>query len=493
MSRTRKIRIIEPQGRQGRPFNAWIRRWPLLGPVTLATLLDLAGFDAGVYNENISGPLDENPEALADVASADVIGISIMTPTAWRGYTLAKRLRAEAPEATIAFGGTHATFRPQEALDHGDVVVRGEGESVIEALARGDLRRGIVDAVPMADLDAIPALKYELMRDFDRLVAGSRRRELYQLPVATSRGCPYGCTYCSVTRMFGRRVRRQSVEKVCADLEAYVDQGFGHFFFYDDNFTADRAWTRELLERVGPLDIRFNAQARVDFPWADASRRTLDQPLLRAMQRAGGDVLYVGYETIDDATAAHWHKGYQGERDLKSRLQEDTRILHDTGFWVHGMFVLGPQHGQETADEIVHFARKMHLETLQISILTPFPGTPLFDEMHSDLVFTDFPRDWDFYDGSHCVYQGGQMSIAEMQMAVLDAHRRFYRWGGLQMERLRKVLRGGRMNLIDRLALLWANAQTARTTLKQWRAESDSFIDIARAKLAGLPLPEGAE
>lgn len=138
MARTRKVRFIEPQTRPGRPFNAWITRWPLLGPVTLGTILHERGYDVAIYNENISGSLFENPDACRDVASANLIGISIMTPTAARGYALA-----------------------------------------------------------------------------DRLLARSRRQDLYELPVMTPRGCPHGCTYCSVTRMFGRRVRRQSVDKVC--------------------------------------------------------------------------------------------------------------------------------------------------------------------------------------------------------------------------------------------------------------------------------------
>ena len=161
MARTRKVRFIEPQTRPGRPFNAWITRWPLLGPVTLGTILHERGYDVAIYNENISGSLLENPDACRDV------------------------------------------------------VVRGEGESLIEALARGEAPRGIIQAPPLEDLDTLPTLRHGLIRDFDRLLARSRRQDLYELPVMTSCGCPHGCTYCSVTRMFGRRVRRQSVDKVC--------------------------------------------------------------------------------------------------------------------------------------------------------------------------------------------------------------------------------------------------------------------------------------
>jgi len=475
------VRFIEPQGRPGRPFNAWISRWPLLGPITLASILEALGYDAAVYNENISGPLLENAAAMRDICSADVVGISIMTPTAARGYAIADRIRQRHPAARIVFGGVHATFCPEEALARGDVVVRGEGESVIEAIAAGEIRHGIVQGNAVEDLDSLPPLNHSLMRDFHKLFGRLRYRDSYQLPVMTSRGCPYGCRYCTVTRMFGRKVRRQSVQKVHQDICRYVEKGFRRLFFYDDNFTTDRDWTRRLLERLAPMKLRFNAQVRADFHWLDRARRRRDETLLQGMRKAGADVLYIGYETIDDATAKTWRKGYGGGGSLESRLMEDSRILHENGFWIHGMFVLGPQHTRRTADQIVAFARRGGLETLQISILTPFPGTPLMQQMRPHLVLADFPADWDYYDGAHCVYGHSRLGIEGFQKTVLDAHRRFYGWGGWSLRRLR-ALAAERTPLVQKLAQLWANAATARTTLRSWKAETRSFIETVRAR-----------
>ncbi|MFQ5807067.1 MAG: B12-binding domain-containing radical SAM protein [Phycisphaerae bacterium] len=475
------VRLIEPRTRPGRPFNAWINRWPLLGPIILASILEERGYDVAVYNENISGSLLENGEALEEICSADVVGISIMTPTASRGYAIADHVRQRRPAPRIVFGGVHATFCPQEALSHGDIVVRGEGESVIEEIACGTIRQGIVEGAPVASLDSIPTLNHFLMRDFQKLFGRFRPRELYQLPVMASRGCPYGCKYCTVTRMFGRRVRRQSVEKVHYDICRYAEQGFRHFFFYDDNFTTDRKWTKRLLARLAPMRLRFNAQVRADFHWLDRARRHRDEDLLRGMRAAGGDVLYIGYETIDETTAKQWHKGYGGHGSLKSRLMEDSRVLHENGFWIHGMFVLGPQHTRRTADQIVAFARRSELETLQISILTPFPGTPLMEQMRPHLVLDDFPADWDYYDGTHCVYNHSRLGIEGFQRTVLDAHRRFYGWGGWSLRRLRAVT-GQRIPIVEKLSQLWSNAATARTTLRSWKAETRAFIETVKAR-----------
>jgi radical SAM superfamily enzyme YgiQ (UPF0313 family) len=480
--RNRKIRFIEPGSRRGRPFNAWITRWPLLGPITLASILERRGYDVVVYNENICGSVLDSAEAFEDLCSADVVGISIMTPTAMRGYEIADRVREAAPDATIVFGGVHATFQSEEAARHGDVVVRGEGENVIEPIARGEITEGVITTDPPQDLDALPPLNHFLMRDFDKLIRRCRRRELYELPAMTSRGCPYGCTYCSVTRMFGRKVRRQSVDKAYSDLMHYAGQGFRRFFFYDDNFTDDRAWTKDLLERIGPLKFRFNAQARVDFHWADRSRRRRDEDFLRVLRRGGGDVLYVGYETIDDETARQWRKGYRGAHRLEQRLAEDTQILHDSGFWIHGMFVLGPNHNERTADRIVNFALRNSLESIQISILTPLPGTPLMNEMRPHLLFTDYPSDWNYYDGTHCVYNHGRLGLEQVQKTVLEAHRRFYRWG-LNARRLRAVAEGT-IPLWDKLALLWDHLRIARRTLSEWRVETKHFLELARSKMS---------
>lgn len=490
MKGRKTVRFIEPHGRPGRPFNAWINRWPLLGPITLASVLHERGYDVSVYNENISGPLFENEAATNEVCSADVVGISIMTPTAARGYAIADRIRQLRPAARIVFGGVHATFCPEEALGHGDIVVRGEGESVIEAIASGEIRAGIVQGEPLQDLDALPPLNHLLMRDFEKLFGRFRPREVYELPVMTSRGCPYGCEYCTVTRMFGRSVRRQSVEKVYRDICQYVDRGFRRLFFYDDNFCTDRVWARQLLERLAPMRLRFDAQVRTDFHWLDKARSRRDDGVLRAMRKAGADVLYIGYETIEEATAKLWRKGYVGRGSLESRLMEDSRILHDNGFWIHGMFVLGPQHSSGTADRIVSFARRCKLESLQISILTPFPGTPLLQQMRPHLVLNSFPADWDYYDGAHCVYGHARLGIEAFQETLLNAHRRFYGWGGWSLRRLR-ALASRHTSVGEKLARLWSNAATARSTLRSWRNETRSFIETIRARTAPRGINQG--
>jgi len=123
--------------------------------------------------------------------------------------------------------------------------------------------------------------------------------------------------------------------------------------------------------------IVFHARTRADFHWMEPARRNLDWRLLEGMSAAGGDVLYIGYETTDDRTAVAWNKGYRGGECPRNRLEEDTRILHDYGFWIHGMFMPGPRRWGALADSILQFARANRLESIQVAALAPFPGTSL--------------------------------------------------------------------------------------------------------------------
>ena len=452
-----------------------------MGPITLATILARRGFDVSVYNENISGPLDENPSAYADVCSADVVGLSIMTATATRGYIIAKSIRRDAPGATLAFGGVHATFLPEEALEHGDLVVCGEAETVIEDIALGKITSGIVRPEPLDHLDELPPLDHFLVQDFDRLIEESRRRDLLELPMATSRGCPYACTYCSVSWMFGRKIRRQSVEKVHRDMQYYASRGFRAFFIYDDNFTSDRAWTTALLERIRPMHLRYMAQSRVDFHWKDAARTERDDHLLKALRLSGCNALLLGYETIDQKTAEHWRKGYRGNHSLAARLAEDSRILHDQGIWLHGMFIMGPQHTQDTLEGTLDFARRCQLESIQVGFLTPFPGTPLYDEMRPRLILDHYPEDWEYYDGTHVIYDHTRLGLEGMSLAVLDTHRRFYRFGGWNLRSLKVVARRP-LSAADKLVDFWTRISKNVGLFDNWQAEMEDYFAFVRSR-----------
>jgi len=475
-SRRKKIRLIEPAKKTRTAFGYYVARWPLLGPVIMGTVLAGRGHDVLVYNENLVGSVLDNEEIFSDLMTSDFVGISAMTPIAPRAYAIAEGLRKSSAGPKIVLGGAHATFCPDEAARFADYVVTGEGEAALTAIVEDEVRPGVVHCVPVVDLDKLPLPDFDLIVDFHKSWESVGGKEFYRAPVLTSRGCPYGCSYCSVTKFFGRRCRQRSAEKVVEDVSTLVKKGFHRFFFYDDNFSANFRRNKKVLEGLRGLDVSWNCQTRLDFAWGNPVKRTnLNTELLTLMRKAGGDLFFIGYETIDDATSAKWHKGYKGARRLIERAAEDTRIIHDYGFWIHGMFVVGPDHDQDTLDSIVAFNKKNKIESIQISALTPFPGTDIFNEMRDSLIFTNFPEDWSLYDGTHATYPHPKMGLKRFQEALVEAHKQFYRRIGLSRHSILKFLQASG-SFIGKTKNLIQNVRIINRIMKDLEKETVEFL-----------------
>ena len=440
----KKIVFIEAMTEGNLVYAFFLKKWPLLGPVLLATMLRDRGHEVTVFGENISGSIFDNSEMLGKVLEADFVGVSTLTPAANRAYTIGQRLRELGCKGRLVIGGSHVTFFPQEALRYYPCVVCGEAENVIVELAEGSQTpEGIVKGSPVEDLDALPTPDLRLVYDHENLWKPCLFREFYEVPIMTQRGCPYNCRYCSVSQMFGHRIRQRSVDKVVQDVQFYYDQGYRSLFWFDDNFTVDHGRTCELLERIKGMKLRWDAECRIDFPWHDpAKRKNLDTRMLKLVKESGGHTAYVGYETLDETTARQWHKGYGGDSPLIERMAQDTRILQDAGMWVHAMFVIGPQHKMDTWQRTVDFCIQNRIPSIHFSLLTPFPGSQIFDDMKNDLIFTDFPRDWKYYDASHLTYHHRLEGNEAVQNAMTTYHLKYYRSLAHQGDRIRLLLKG---------------------------------------------------
>ncbi|MDY6907521.1 MAG: radical SAM protein [Chloroflexota bacterium] len=385
-----KISIVEPKSPFYNFYTMFIERLPLLGPIYLGTILKERGHDVTVYNENIK-ELD-----LSQVADSDVLGISIMTTTAPRGYEIAERYRELNPRGRVIIGGAHATFLPEEAAQYADHVVTGEGEVVISDLVESGGEH-IVRGIPVEDLDGLP------FPDFS-LVHGLKDR-MSITPISTSRGCPYDCTFCSVSPMFGRRYRFRSAQSVLAELSRSRHKSV---FFYDDNFAANRTRTRELLtgmteERTVP---RWTAQVR-----ADVAR---DEELVALMAEAKCRHLCIGFESVDAETLKQYNKK-QAPEDIVRCID----VLHRHGIRVHGMFI------SEGYSDVYD---KLGIDSLQLSILIPIIGSRLYDGVRDAgrFIVKRFPTDWQLFDGSHVVHLPDKISPLEMQRQTLEAMKKFY-------------------------------------------------------------------
>jgi radical SAM superfamily enzyme YgiQ (UPF0313 family) len=445
---------------------------PRLGAVLLGTIARAHGWDVRVYVEDIA-EIDYR-----DALTADLVGISTITSTAMRAYTMADALRERG--VPVVMGGPHVTFLADEALQHCDYVVRGEGEEALPLLLTALRTNGDLGTVPnlsyrladgtachnpqtssVDDLDALPYPDFNLIVGWHHAKSFTAR-PIY--PVLTSRGCPFGCTFCSVIGMFGRRMRFRSVAHVIGEMEqnGLHDK---YVFFYDDNFAADKARTkrllREAIEKRG-LAGQWSAQVRVD--------AAKDGDLFALMKRTRCNNVYIGFESVDPQALAEMNKRQTAE-DLTQAVATFTRY----GIDVHGMFVFG--FDADTTDSLqrtIEFARRSGMFSAQFILLTPLPGTPLFETLREQGRLTI--KDWSYFDGHHVVFRPAKLASWELQWAQIKGHALFYsRWRAFH-----HLLRGSLAGMVV--------CHYARRLNHEWQRFNRTYLDALKLAARRSPL-----
>lgn len=461
---SRKLVMIEPRA-PGRHIYSRMRL-PRLGATLLATLANRRGWDCTVYVEDVA-PVDWK-----EVLTADLVGISTITGTASRAYAMADALRGHGKP--VIMGGPHVTFRSEEALAHCDWVLRGEAEHTfmrfldafskggpfrdIPALSYRDAENQTVHNPPPEEsvcLDDMPAPDFRLIAGWDK-AAGIGSEPI--VPVQVSRGCPFGCTFCSVIGMFGRRLRVRSRDHVMAELEKWRGQKV-HIFFYDDNFTADRRSARELLNAMAAspgLYSSWSSQVRTDC--------ARDPELLRLMHASRCSNVFIGFESVNPAVLKSTRK-QQSVEDMRRAVKQ----FSDARIDVHGMFVFGfDEDTPAMMDATVDFAVSSGIWSAQFLILTPFPGTPLYDEF--DAAGRIRIHDWSFYDAHHAVFEPARISRLALQKAQLSAHERFY------------SARRFASSLLSRDFVRGALFLYAQKLNRDWRRDNRIYLDALSAE-----------
>lgn len=391
---------------------------PRLGSILLATILKDRGYNTKVFIEDLCAP---DWKQLED---ADMICISAISSTATRAFQIAERyIKLGIP---VALGGVHSTFLPDESLLYADYVIRGEGEETLVELL-DHLKTG-------KPLDSISGLSFknnkneivhnpprELLKDLneapvpDFSLVYKWAKTAKVVPIATSRGCPFACKFCSVIPMFGRQYRFKTIDRVIEELKA-ASTHKGHIFFIDDNFAANKKRTKTLLKAIidNKIKIEWSAQVRTDV--------AKDSELLALMKKAGCFAVYIGFESINPATLSLYNKG-QGLADIEHSI----KAVKSHSIRIHGMFVLGSDTDDIlTIRNTATFAKKLDIDSIQFMMLTPLPGTPVFEDLKSSgrLIHTD----WSKYDAHHAVFEPKLMTAFELHVETLKAMAKFYSW-----------------------------------------------------------------
>jgi radical SAM superfamily enzyme YgiQ (UPF0313 family) len=407
-----KIRLIEPISPSR---HLWSKSYFVrLGLPMIGAALVEAGHDVRIFNPQLA-PID-----WADVYSSDLVGLSSTTSTIPEAYRIGDDLRRRG--IPVVIGGSHVTFMADEALEHADYVARGEaGETIMVELAEclaGSRALGSISGISYRGEDgrAVHAPLHDRCPDLDllpfpdlTLVDGWER--ITNTPIMTSWGCPFDCTFCSVTAMFGKKYRFRSAESVVEEIKQKDPE---RIFFYDDNMAANKKRLKRLLRMMidEGITVPWGAQVRTDV--------VRDPELMELMRASKCDFVALGLESVNQATLDGFEKS-----QTVGDIEHSIRVLHEYGIRAHGMFVLGADHDTPDAmRETVKFAQKNKIDTVMLNILTPLPGTQQFDELDREGRIIE--RDWSFYDAQHVVFRPKQMTPLHLLQETIKANKRFY-------------------------------------------------------------------
>jgi radical SAM superfamily enzyme YgiQ (UPF0313 family) len=368
------------------------------------------GILAGLTPANVELKLyDERIEAIDFDEPADLVALSFDTFSARRAYQVAAQYHRRGTPVVV--GGFHPTLCADEALRYADAVVVGDAEDtwpqVVEDARQGNLQRVYRSEFP--PLTELPV---------DRSIFAGKRYGRLRL-VQFGRGCCHSCEFCSIRAFYGNRIRYRPVDEVIGEIETLNSRGI---IFTDDNLFADKAAAVELLQRLGPLKVRWSCQAGLE--------TAADESLLRLMAKSGCLTVIVGLESLNDHNLAQLHKTPQ---QTSGQYEEYLRRFHSHGIMVYGAFVFGCD--EDTVDDFrrsLDFVTRRKLFLTNFNPLIPTPGTPLYQRLHAEgrLIRDPWWLNPDYRYGDAAFHPRG-MTADELTAGCYWARTRFNRIGNI--------------------------------------------------------------
>jgi len=347
--------------------------------------------------------LDEQYQDITYEKHYDIVAMSIMTVNAYRGYEIAEEFRKRG--SYVIIGGIHATLIPQEAKKHADTVVVGEGEEAWQSFLK-DFEQAkpqpFYYGTGLMDLNLSPLPRYDLLPNHF-FYSPLFKKEVYSYQF--SRGCPHRCNFCSSSKAYGPKYRTKSAEHYLKEVEQAVERTGGDcmLFFADDDITIKKAVAKPLLERLA--DYKINWIGCADIAISD------DEDLLAKISRSGCRGVIMGFESLDaktletvDPFKARYFKNYD----------ESVKRMMDYGIPIFASFIVGfDQDTPDTFDRIYNFVTKHRIPMASTSLLTPFPGTEIYEQLKKEgrLLYNDF---WDKCTGVYPLFEPKNISIEDL-------------------------------------------------------------------------------
>ena len=337
-----------------------IRMSPSLGLLTIANILNK---DHNIIMEN------ENIRDINFNEPVDIVGITVTVDVLPRAIEVAKIFREKT--IPVVVGGIHITAVPQDYLDYFDVISVGMAETTWPDIIR-DLENKSLKKIYYCNTkitgSKIVSPAYNLI---------NKKDYLYSNVVSTSRGCPFKCDFCyNSCNSYSNFYVNRPIEDVVKDIKTI---GKKHIMFIDDNFIGNPKWTKEFLLAIEPLKIKWNAAVTANIA---------NMPeLLDLMSRTGCESLFIGFESINNKSLSNVHKKQNNVTQFEKLVSE----IHKRGIMINASFVFGLDGDtKETFDATLKWIVDNKIETVTSHILTPYPGTKLYDDMLKAGRITDF-------------------------------------------------------------------------------------------------------
>ena len=378
----KKLLLINPVGRRSGHL---LSKFTTLPPLSLAYVAAVTPLNWEVKI------IDENIEKF-EFEEADLVGITAFTSTINRAYEIAQMYRER--KIKVILGGIHVSMLPDEALQYADAVVVGEVEGIWERVIKdfSDNQLSPKYLGPRIDLTSFKIIPRRDLLHPDYLWQS----------IQTSRGCPFNCYFCSVSKYLGKEYRQRRTQDVLSELEAIKDK---YIFFLDDNVIGYGPESKSRAIKLFDGMIQRGLHKKW---WMQTSiNMSDDEQLIKLAAQAGCMFVFIGFETIDKERLKEMRKGI----NLKIGVENYKKVVdtfHKYGIGVLGAFIIGndyesPAYYRELADFLVH----SDIDIFQISFLTPLPGTQLMEQLQREgrVVCQNFPEDWDKYRFSYIVHR----------------------------------------------------------------------------------------
>lgn len=389
----KNLLLIHPATRSNLAGFGDVGAWRM-PPLCLAYVAALtpSDWDIKIVDEYIE-PVDMNAEV-------DLVGITTYSANATRAYELSGHFRSRG--IPVVLGGIHVSMCPEEASEYADAIVVGEAESVwgnVLSDFESDNLQKIYHAerLPLVDL---PIPRRDLLSD------------KYEMDVIqTSRGCPFACEFCSITAFNGAEHRQRPIDEVLTEFSMLKKD---IVYVLDDNIVGagPAGQERALALFKGILDRKikkiWGAQASINV--------SDNEEVLKYAYRSGCRTLYIGIESVATDNLQQMNKGVNLKVGVDG-FKERIKLIHKHGMAVVGAFIVGLDHDDlSVLKRTLNFINESRIDVFDLSFLTPYPGTKLFDRLEREgrLICSEFPDDWDYCGGDNIMIKPANMSIVEL-------------------------------------------------------------------------------